>query len=957
MNVKQSIGHFKRPSIIAFLFLIFSIFFPINCQLTGQAKLPAKKALTLTDMMKFKSIKSWQISEKGDWVVYCIQPGRGNSETIISNINTGEKYTIPRGTEPVISKDSRWVATAIQPDALEMENSPKDKKPKPGMALLNTETGKIISVQKVKGFIFSKDSNYLVYRLYPKKSKEEKQESEQPKNKDAEKKKKVETTPLVIKNLISGEETRIENVGDSALDPESLYLAYSIQNKNENKEANGLYIKKLHKKQEPIKKLHSHPGGKYSNLTWSKKKSRLAFIFHKKTKKKEENKPKENGDDTYESELMVWDGLTGKFNIAVSKKSIPEGWLIPGKNKLTWSKDAKRLFFGFKPVKEYLWTKELSKSESSKKQTDLFDIDSILDKKQVDVWHWDDPIINSQQKKQWKRLKKRIYPSVYHIEDNWFVHLTDMVVPELSISENPAYALGFSRLPYRKESTWDDIYKDVYIVDLVKGSREKLLSHYNHTISLSPDGGYIVYYKDKNWHLYNIRLRTTRNLTASLKFPFYREDFDYPSEPPGYGIAGWTKDGSSVLIYDRYDIWQFFTGSPNFICISGGQGRDKGLSFRIKKLDTEVKFFKKSQRILLEATSLKEKYRAIYSCNLNQKGVQLLAKGPYWFTLLGKAKKADRVVYTRESFEEFPDIWAADLNFDSPQKVSDVNPQIKNFLWGKAQLIEWKSLDGIPLQGAVFVPENFDKNRRYPVLVYIYRKLSQRLYRFNPIEINHRPCFPYYTSNDYVLFLPDIQFEIGRPGISSLKSFMPGIQKLIDKGIADPKAIALHGHSWGGYQTAYIITQTDLFAAAIAGAPVSNMTSAYNGIRKGSGKARQFQYEISQSRIGAGLVDAPELYFQNSPVFYADRINTPLLIQFGDQDDAVPWQQGVELYLTMRRLNKNCIFLQYNKEPHHLKKYANKLDYTIKMKEFLDYYLKKTPAPDWISEGIRYRKR
>jgi len=180
------------------------------------------------------------------------------------------------------------------------------------------------------------------------------------------------------------------------------------------------------------------------------------------------------------------------------------------------------------------------------------------------------------------------------------------------------------------------------------------------------------------------------------------------------------------------------------------------------------------------------------------------------------------------------------------------------------------------------------------------------------------------------------------------------VQKLIEMGVADPKAIALHGHSWGGYETAFMVTQTNLFACAIAGAPVSNMTSAYSGIRLESGLARQFQYEEEQSRIGGSLWEYPERYIENSPVFFADKINTPLLIEFGDEDGAVPWEQGIELYLAMRRLGKECVMLEYRGEPHHLKKYPNKLDYSVKFKEFLDHYLKGAPAPEWLAKGVPY---
>jgi dipeptidyl aminopeptidase/acylaminoacyl peptidase len=270
--------------------------------------------------------------------------------------------------------------------------------------------------------------------------------------------------------------------------------------------------------------------------------------------------------------------------------------------------------------------------------------------------------------------------------------------------------------------------------------------------------------------------------------------------------------------------------------------------------------------------------------------------------------------------------------------------------------VEWLSLDGIPLQGVLIKPGNYEEGKKYPVVVYYYEISSDRLYEFNEMVVNHRPNFPFYASNGYAIFLPDIKFEVGRPGYSATKCLVPGVQKLIQMGIANPDAIGLHGHSWSGYQTAFVVTQTDIFACAIAGAPVSNMTSAYSGIRWGTGLARQFQYEQQQSRIGGNLWEYPLRYVENSPVFFADKINTPLLIQHGDEDEAVPWYQSIELYLAMRRLNKDCIFLQYRGEPHHLKKYANKLDYSIKMKEYFDHHLKKVPAAEWITEGVKYEE-
>lgn len=255
----------------------------------------------------------------------------------------------------------------------------------------------------------------------------------------------------------------------------------------------------------------------------------------------------------------------------------------------------------------------------------------------------------------------------------------------------------------------------------------------------------------------------------------------------------------------------------------------------------------------------------------------------------------------------------------------------------------------------VLTPDGYDATKRYPVLVYYYEQFSDRLYNFNQMKVNHRPNFPFYLGQDYVVFLPDIRFREGAPGPSATESLLPGIDRLIELGIADPKAIGLHGHSWSGYQTAFVVTETDRFAAAVAGAPVSNMTSAYSGIRWQTGLARQFQYETGQSRIGPSMFENLAPYIKNSPVFFADRINTPMVIQFGDKDGAVPWEQGIELYLAMRRLNKDVVMLHYEGEDHHLARFANKLDYSIKMLEFFNHYLKGEPAPSWWLQGQPYQ--
>ena len=355
----------------------------------------------------------------------------------------------------------------------------------------------------------------------------------------------------------------------------------------------------------------------------------------------------------------------------------------------------------------------------------------------------------------------------------------------------------------------------------------------------------------------------------------------------------------------------------------------------------------------------RRKNHGFYQMRVGQAGVTRLLEDEARFGLVGRAADQGGYVFTREKYDVYPNLWyAADGSFRRARQLTRLYEDLtRRWAWGKAELVSWMNMDGREVQGVLIYPGNYRSGEKYPVLVYYYERFSQRLHQFDHPLTNHRPNFAQYASDGYAVFLPDVWFDMPLPGYSTTKNLVPGVQKLIDMGVADPKAIGLHGHSWSGYLSAHVITQTNIFAAAVAGAPVSNMTSAYSGIRWGTGLARQFQYEMAQSRLGVSMYDNYAPYIENSPVFFAHRIQTPLLIQFGDKDDAVPWEQGIELYLAMRRLGKDAVFLQYHNELHHLRHFPNRLDYAIKMKEYFDHYLRGYPAPDWITTGQPYMGR
>ena len=417
---------------------------------------------------------------------------------------------------------------------------------------------------------------------------------------------------------------------------------------------------------------------------------------------------------------------------------------------------------------------------------------------------------------------------------------------------------------------------------------------------------------------------------------------------------GWTKDDKSLLIYDKFDIWEFSSDGKNQRRITEGFGRENQLSFRYVKLDPEEEFIDPSKSMVLRAEHQETMGGGFYRDKVNgEKVPERLLYAETGFGRPRKSKNTARVIFTRQTFSEYPDLWVSDTSFAQPRKMTQLGKQMDPYIWGKAELIEFKSSDGKPLKGIFIKPGNFDPSKKYPLMVYIYETLHNNLHRYRNPSPSSSINLSYYVSNGYLIWMPDIEYDTGYPGKDALKCVLPGIQLLIRKGFVDEKAIGIQGHSWGGYQISYMITQTNIFAAVEAGAPVSNMVSAYGGIRWDSGMVRQFQYEKTQSRLGGSLWETPMRYIENSPIFWADKVETPILMMHNDADGAVPWYQGIEYIMALRRLGKEAYMFNYNGEKHGLRKRVNQEDWTIRMAEFFDHHLKGAPMPDWMQDGIK----
>ncbi len=904
--------------------------------------------LTLTDLMQIRQIDDASISSDGEWVVFTSAPDRGDPEVVVRRVSGDERAAIPLATDPLLSGDAGWLAARLVPSLEERETASDRSTLRDGVVWMRLGGTERTTREGVRSFAFSSDGRWLAVHHMPAAADEgegqggeiEGRETEGGEGEGGEGGDDEEVSPgtrLELIDLAGGRDMSIDDVRAFAFSEGGEHLAFSVGSADDDRD--GVWVRDLSTDtDQPALALAD---GSFGRLTWAEHADELAFTAAA-------------GESSGSEAAQIYLWTSGTAEVAVGAGDTPDGWMIPTGSALAWSEDGSELYFSWRPMRDDETAETDRAAEANDDDFDPYDAGAILADRGVDVWHWQDTRIMPQQKVLWNRERDRSYAAVRH-RDGTVVSLGAPDLPDVRTPGAGGVALATSDLPYRRSATWAGGASDAWVVDVASGRRTPVAQGLRSGASLSPDGRFALWYDEGHYHLFDVDSGATRTLTEGLGVPFADEDHDYPNPAPGYGVAGWIEGDAAVLLYDKYDIWSVPTDGSEAWSITNGEGRAERRIFRLIDVDGPIA---PDATLLLRAYHDRRKNHGFYGARADRAGVEPLLEDDKRFAFLARADDADRLLFTREAYDEFPDLWVADEGFGNPRKVSDANPGlVDRFAWGSAELLEWESLDGIPLQGVVIKPGNYVEGRRYPVLVYYYRFMSQRLHEFNDPSVNHRPSFPVYASDDYIVFLPDVRFEVGRPGLSSTKSVVPGVQKLIEVGLADPDRIALHGHSWSGYQTAFMITQTNLFRTAIAGAPVANMTSAYSGIRLGSGLARQFQYEMTQSRIGASPWEALDEYIENSPVFYADRIETPTLILHGDADDAVPWEQAVELFLAMRRLDKEAVLLQYRDEPHHPQTYANKLDWATKMKEWVDHYLKDAPAPAWISKGVPYQGR
>ena len=964
------------------LFAIACALAALQWTLTAQTPVSAKRPLTYDVVDSWKSIQGTRLSDDGQWLAYATTAQGDDGEIVVRNLRSGQEFKQPRGTSPAFTPDARFVVfTIAQPKAEEeKENAAnaneepsgaepepgqgrgrgngRPREPKTGLGIMTLPDGQVKTFDKVGSFkLPEKSSTWVAYYkgvgagaagggrgggrggrggapAAGRGAGAGQGRGEQNAQNGQREKRKDPGSDLIIRNLATGDEVTVPDVTEYEWNRNGDWIAYAVSSKDGDKD--GAFAR--HIADGSVKALHTGRGH-YKSLAFDEAGAELTFVSDEA----------DYAQKVSPYRLYYWKASTATAPAteiaSASTSGMPKGLVVSEFAAPRFSKDGARVYFGTGVPPAPLPDPDDKTPPATK----------------VDLWNYKDPLIQPMQKVREQQERERTYRAVVHLADKRFVQLATEDLPNVTPGDDPSQALGLSDMAYRQEISWDQDYNDVFLLDLKSGKPKKVLEHWaSNATTMSPGGKYVLYFDERNghWFTYRVSDGTRVNLTEKIASKFQQEN-NTPDLPGPYGAGGWTADDKSVLLYDKFDIWEVKPDGTGARMITNGAGKGHNLTFRYRGMDPDERVVPSNKALLLSAVDEETRASGFYriaslATTTAPEKVVMLDKA---FGPVTKAKNADTVVFTLSRFEEFPDLWVSDPTFKDMKKVSNANPQASEYLMGKSELIDYVNADGRKLRAILTRPENFDPNKKYPLMVYIYEELTQGLHAYNAPNVGTSINIPRYVSNGYVVLRPDIVYETGYPGQSAEKCVIPAVNTVVAMGFIDPKRIGIQGHSWGGYQITYLVTRTNMFAAVEAGASVSNMVSAYGGIRWGTGMSRAFQYEKTQSRIGAPPWDAPLQFIENSPIFWVKKVQTPYLTIHNDEDDAVPWYQGIEWFTAMRRLGKESYMFTFNGEKHGLRNRDNMKYWTVHMDEFFDHYLLGKPRPEWMDKGVSYLDR
>lgn len=910
-------GSFKRLSLFC---LIFALAAGTALAQGGDQK----QKLEPEDYGKWQRIFGSGLSPDGEWFYYSVVPVDDDGWLTLKKVgsdSTGE-HKFMHGTDPAFSDDNRWFAFRIgvsEEEADRLEEQEQEVRFKLGIMDLNTM--EVDTLSNIRDYAFNESGTHMVMRKYP------------PKGNGGG------NPGILVREMESGTVMPYGNVTEYAFNEEGTHLALTIEAPD--KLGNGVHLIDLDQNRTRV--LDSDTTT-YKHLTWAEEEDHLAFMKEIKTEGYEDPthvihtfREVTSGDPEHRSYDHREDG------------GFPDDFRIVDYRPLEWAEHNETVFFGIKPWERSAEAEsDTAAADSAKKKKEL---DEDLPPSNVQVWHWQDDPIQPRQELMANSEKRSNFLSAWHLEENNFVQLADSMVESVSLTGDDRHAIGLDPTPY--EPQFEENWNDIYLIDLQTGERE-LLMQQREFVRSSPGGDYLYWFHAGDWRTYDIDSGEVTNITAGIDARF--ENFvsvNGRQHPRPWGSGQWAEDDEWLLLYDQYDIWRVSPDGEDSERLTDGAA-DR-IEYRQTRLDYEDDYLSDDETLWLSMYGRYTKDRGY--ARLDGGDVEQLIYEPMQIGRLSKADDVQRYVYMKEAADDSPDFFATGQDFEEEMQLTNTNPFQENYHWADDELITFVNQRGDTLQGRLLYPADYQPGQTYPMITYIYERRSQTLHSYSTPSRTSPYNQRRYSSEGYFVFEPDINYELSEPGVSAVESVVPAVRKVIETGMINEEQIGLTGHSWGAYQTSFIVTQTDLFNSAVAGAPLTNMVSMYNSIYWNSGTPDAQIFETSQGRFPDPWWMDWENYLENSPIFQAENLDTPLLVEFGTDDGAVDFNQGVELYNTLRRMQKTYVMLVYEGENHGLAREENQIDYATRAFQWHEHFLRGEPAPDWITEGLPWIKR
>jgi len=952
-----------RVSVMAVLLVACIGFAPLTAQN------PAKRPMELDDILAFRNVGVTNLSQDGQWLAYRVSPIEGDSEVVVRSTTGDKEMKFPvgegAGGTMAFSDDSAWIAIGTAPTRKEAQAAQRARRPvQNGMTLVNLATGDKTNIAKIRRFAFNGElGGWIALHRYGPDTAAGGAAAAGARGGgagapgatgDAPRDTRPKGTDLVLHELKTGVELNIGNVSEFAFNKSGKQLAMLIDAADQ--AGNGLEIRDM--ATGVITPLESDKAF-YERMAWADEGDALAVL-------------KGHDDRAWKERLYAVVGFSGFDSGAPKKtsydpakdKTFPENMSVSGNRAPQWTESRDAILFGIsainkverKPGGAASGTEEPPAGETPPAAPPAAAGQDTTERPDLIIWHYKDPRLQSQQQVQESMDKQFSYLSIYRVAEDKFIRLADDDVRSVAPAPKDKWAIGSDVRAYELESNLSGrSFRDVYAINMTNGERKLIKKQLRWGYSPSQDGTKWFYYENRNFFVYDLASGTVRNITAGLPTSFVDVEDDHNVVDPPLNPMGWTSDSTVLLLSDDWDIWKVPIAAGAQAVNLTVNGKKDSIRYRSRvRIDPDEKGIDLSKPQYFSAMAEWTKKQGFGLLTPGKPGVQMLTWDDATFSRLTKAKKADVWIYSRETVKEMPEIFVTNATLENGRKLTNMQTELDPFLWSSgSMLVDFKNDKGERLQASLALPANYEKGKQYPTMVYIYERLTQGHNNFL------RPSVPgtgfniaYYTSNGYAVLQPDIKYYVNDPGMSAVWAIVPAVKAAIATGVVDPKHVGLHGHSWGGYQTAFTVTQTDIFAAAVAGAPLTDMISMYSLIYKNSGGTNGAIFESSQGRFTGAPWDLWDAYTRNSPVHWAKNVKTPLIILSNDKDGAVDFTQGIEYYDTLRRLGKPVVLLEYPGENHGLAKMPNMEDYMIRMKEFFDHYLMDKPAPEWLENGI-----